>query len=139
MEQRIKREEAIKKLRALFRQKGYSSNFSIGSHNSVLLADLDKCLKTFLQGYDAGKYQDGSFELKTGMPYDSKIYCHFYLKFDEQQGFKIEKMQVSSTRTHKMQTYEIHNNSEILGSQAVYSLFPKPKPWEDIMKGKFRL
>lgn len=138
MEENSNREEAMSVIRRIIHQKGYRVKFAIGSRVQPVTADLDSCLRAFFDAYDNGKYRDGKFELETNLPYEPRISCRFYMRYDREKGFRITRFFVSNQKMHKHRTFDLHNNNQLPGSQMVYTLFPKPKPWDDIMKGRFR-
>ena len=139
MEGNNSRGEFIAAVCRLIHQKGYRTKFSIEPKAAAVIADLNSCLYSFFEDYDNGKYKDGRFELETKLPYEPRICCRFYIIYNEEKGLRIYRFFVSNEKMRKSRTFELHNNNQLPGSQMVYSLFPKPKPWDDILKGRFRL
>lgn len=139
MEKDRNRERAIEEISRLIHRKGYRSRFSTGPRASHKLVDLESCLNGFSEAYDNGKYRDGRFEIETRLPYEPRIKCRFYMQYEKSKGFQISKLLVSNEKTNEKKSFDLSNSNQLPGSQQVYSLFPKQKPWDDIMKGRFRL
>lgn len=133
------RKQAIEKITMLLYQKGYRGKFSFGEPGSSMLGDVRACLDRFLERYHKGEYPRGEFDMEMVAPHDHKITCRFRLRYDGQVGFRIETFTVCNFKTNESQLFVLRNNNELPGSQAIYTLFPKPKPWDNIKKGKFRL
>lgn len=139
MDNNSTRKDAIEKIAILLYQKGYRGKFSYGERGLSMVSDVKACFHRFLERYDRGEYPGGMFEMEMIAPYDPALTCHFRLNYDEEAGFRIERFTVCNLKTNDSKWYPLQNNNQLPGSQTIYSLFPKPKPWDNIRKGKFRL
>lgn len=138
MENSLTRKEAIEKITMLFHRKGYRRDFMLDEDRIQQGGSIRQCLEVFLKQYEAGEYADGSFHLITYAPYNDRITCDFKMKFDEQKSFLITEFLVTNLKTDDYRQYHLRHNNELPGSMTLESLFPKPKPWDWIKKGKFR-
>lgn len=122
-------------------QKGFRGKYKLlqpGTNHPGITADLSACLNIFLTGYDLSEKASDRLQLDTYADQGSRLNCTFQVRFDEVKGFQIEQMMIKNTQSNETRQYHIANNHQIPGSVAVQGLFPKPKPWDNIIKGKFR-
>lgn len=124
----------------LLRQKGYRNRFALsvpGSNFPRQYGMLAKCLEVFFMLLKEGRAPSGKLELDTTAPYNDRITCKFKLEYQEVKGFIVRELTV-----HKMyfqsRQFNLSHNQQVPGSMTLESLFPKPKPWDNIRKGKFR-
>jgi hypothetical protein len=47
-------------------------------------------------------------------------------------------MTIKDKASNEKKFFRLDNNQQIAGARAVEGLFPKPKPWDHIIKGKLR-
>ncbi|MNU20714.1 hypothetical protein D3C71_89630 [compost metagenome] len=133
--------DLAEKLRMLFYQKGYRRKFTLSVPGSGLpkqMDDLRKCLEVFKMLLDVGKASFCQLELETTAPYNDRITCRFKLDYSESNGINIRELEVRSLETNNIKVFQIRSNHEIPGSMTLESLFPKPKPWDYLKRGKFR-
>lgn len=131
---------AINDFTALMYQKGYRARFMLAGDQMQFHGSLSECLETFLQSWTA-KGRSTVLKLETYAAYrhaSDHINCVLQGKYDPEKGFQIEQMDIVQRPSGKSQTYRLINNRQIPGIMAVQGLFPKPKPWDHILKGKFR-
>lgn len=122
-------------------QKGYRRNYTLdhpGTGHPGMTGILRTCLEQFLMGYKLTNKIPAQCNLVTSPPYNDAITCSFKLQFDEVKGFLINEMNIQDTHSQHSYTYKIRANQQIPGSNAIEGLFPKPKPWDDILKGKVK-
>lgn len=139
MENKTDRDKMVGRLVMLLNQKGYRGKFSFGRRSLPMATDIRGCLDYFFGKYDKGEYPQREFDLEMVAPYDNQIICRFHLRYDEKIGFGIETFTVCNFKRNESKLFRLRTNNELPGSQTIYTLFPKPKPWDNIMKGKFRL
>lgn len=125
----------------LMYQKGYRANYILthpGTNHPGMTGMLSRCLDKFLTGYNLTEKTKDRFILETHPPANDAFSCSFHISYDEVKGFLIREMHIQDKNTQKKHTYNISSNQQIPGSNAIQGLFPKPKPWDHILKGKFR-
>ena len=139
MEQKpIDLEQAVKDFATHMRQYGYRNSFTLSlPPKPDFTGNLNDCLNRYLAANAAAESYT-SFELRTKAPYNPEIVCRFKIEFDRQSGFQIHNMLIKHLVTKIEHEYKLHNNRELPGSQTLSGLFPKPKPWDFLKKGKFR-
>lgn len=121
-------------------QKGYRGKFGL-SHRSgrvYTTGSLRNCLEIFLGDYNQGGRTDPHFQLETDADGTGKIKCTFQMQLDEVKGFLIKEVGIADKVSKEARHYHLQNNQQVPGSVAVQGLFPKPKPWDHLRKGKFR-
>lgn len=131
---------AINDFKSLMYQKGYRGRFSLDRGHMMDFGALTDCLETFVRTLTAEAIQ-APLKLETYAAYkhaSDHIQCTLYGKLDTVKGFVIEQMDVVQRPSGKGQSYRFTNNQQIPGINAVIGLFPKPKPWDHLLKGKFR-
>lgn len=142
MEEKNKHETAISDFIALLYRKGYRGKFSLeisnawGTHFAGTLSD---CLQAFLSIFIKSKGVEDHFVLETNPFYKNardNILCRFKLSLNADRGIIINEMQIINARTNDKRVYRMLPNAQIPGAVAVQGLFPKPKPWDDFLKGK---
>lgn len=135
-------EKAKESLMNLLHQKGYRKRFALsvpGSNYPRQYGMLAKCLDIFFKLLKEGRAPSGKLELDTYAPYNDGISCRFKLHYDESGSFKVRELVVHSQEVHQNKKFQFSSNHEIPGSMTLEALFAKPKPWEGIRKGRFRL
>jgi len=121
----------------LLYQKGYRQHFTIrvpGSGRPVRSGNISSCLQYFFESKDTGPSR---IELATTAPYAFHIKCRFYLGYEDKDGFSITRLFVENIRARDNREFQFRHNQEIPGAMSLEGLFPKPKPWEQIWKGKW--
>lgn len=139
MEQKpIDLEKAVIDMAYMLRQFGYRNNFKIKlPGKNDYLGNLNDCLNRYLAA-NTGVENYPMFELRTKAPYNPAIRYRFKMEFDRQEGFKIQTMWVKDLKSNIEHAFRLRSNRELLGAQALEGLFPKPKIWDFLKKGKFR-
>ncbi|MBK1439800.1 hypothetical protein JHJ32_07385 [Parapedobacter sp. ISTM3] len=141
MENRETEEAAIRKLVSLMHGKGYRGRFSIdfsGRRGQKYHGNLRQCLAQF---FAAGNGQDESpakIELETTAPYNHRIICKMGMDYSEESGFSIREMEIHHVRTKERKHFRLRSDRDLPGAMTLESMFPKPKPWDWMLKGKFR-
>jgi len=123
-------------------QKGYRGKYAIdykGSKPTGIKTTLRECLEHFIADYLLTNKIKNQLQLETSPPYNDGITCSFQLQFDSVKGFLIKDMYIRDKQSQRNHIYQISRNQQIPGSNAIQGLFPKPKPWDNLLKGKFRL
>lgn len=142
MEEKDNYRQQVQAFTTFMYQKGYRGRFHlmrIGTGRPQTMGSLRSILEIQLSDYFSTAAKSALFELKTYADLAEKIECRFKILATETKGFQIQHMEVLDTRTNERKQYtRLDNNQQIPGSTAVQSLFPKPKPWDDHLKGKFR-
>jgi hypothetical protein len=121
-------------------QKGYRGKFGL-SHKAgrtYTTGSLRNCLEIFLSDYEQGGRTEPHFQLETDADATGKLKCTFRLQLDEIKGFLIREMDITDKVSKDRRHYQLVNNQQVPGSQAAQGLFPKPKPWDKLLKGKLR-
>lgn len=141
-------EEQVKKhigqFTQLLFQKGYRRKFSIDLEKQGgirFTAELPTCLSQMVKIMGRTKQPSVRCELMTYAMYktsDDNIACSFRVSYDKQTGFKAHELTITNAASGDKRFYRLQNNQQIAGAQAVQGLFPKPKPWDHILKGRFR-
>jgi hypothetical protein len=125
-------------------QKGYRGKFMMDKKvpTSPFMRDnLSHCLDKFLQKYVASEKKDNLLQLETYAWYVSEldnVHCQFKVQYDEVKGFLIKEVAIQDAKSKEKKVYPSMDNHQVPGSQAAIGLFPKPKPWDYLRKGKFR-
>ncbi|WP_433863900.1 hypothetical protein [Sphingobacterium thalpophilum] len=143
MEQKpIDLEKAVMEMANLFRQYGYRNSFTITMPKSgqpKFTGKLNDCLNRFLAATIKRELSSSQgFELETWAPYSRNILCRFHMDFDKQEGFKVHKMEVINLKVKLTHEFRLRSNREMPGAQTLEGMFPKPKPWDFLKKGKLR-
>lgn len=123
-------------------QRGYRGKYTLlhpGTNHPGMSGSLSACLEKFLTGYDLTEQTRDTFRLETYADQAYRLRCTFKLQYDQVKGFLIRKIDITNTLTEQNRTYNLSVNHQVPGSVAIQGLFPKPKPWDHIRKGKFRL
>ena len=126
----------------LMYSKGYRGKYTLlhpGTGHPGMMGTLTDCLEKFLTGYRLTEQTKDKLQLDTYADNSLSINCSFKIQFDEVKGFLIREVNVRNVPSEANRLYKITHNQQIPGSVAVQGLFPKPKPWEKHIKGKFRL
>ncbi len=122
-------------------QKGYRGKFRLRQLNAGRVqttGSLRNCLEVLFGDYQQGGKTDPAFQLSTYADGANKIECTFQMKVDEVKGFLIKELLIADSISNSNKHYRFVNNQQVPGSVAVQGLFPKPKPWDNHLKGKFR-
>lgn len=126
-------------------QKGYRGKFSMdntGPSSMIARDNLSHCLEQFTQKYIASEKKGNSLRLETYAWYVNdldNVHCQFKVQYDEVKGFLVREAVIRDAKSGDKKVYPMINNHQVPGSQAAIGLFPKPKPWDNFRKGKFRL
>jgi len=126
----------------LLYQKGYRRTFTLvhpGTNHPDISGTLNDCLDKFLVGYRLDDKRWDKLQLSTLAPYNDHLTCTLQLQFDEAKGFLIRELTIEDKVSREQRYYRLSNNQQVPGAGSIEGLFPKPKPWDDIAKGKFRL
>lgn len=129
---------AIDDFTAMLYRKGYRGKFTVGGKEVRTRTEpqnLSRCLELLLKEKSTGK----PFELNTYAPYSDELSCHFTVGFDAVKGFLIKEMTIRDSQSDEIRQYRIAANHQIPGAMSIQGLFPRPKPWERHLKGKFKL
>jgi hypothetical protein len=140
MESNEQYERAIQDFAAVLYSKGYRGRYSLskaGESRNLMQGLLSACLKQMIEAHSEGKDALG-FDLKTQPSYDANLQCSFRLEFDQTKGFLVTAMDINDSVSQQNRHYEIRHNHVIPGANAITGLFPKKKPWDDFLKGRFR-
>lgn len=132
---------AVSDFTTLLYQKGYRGRFSVelpATNNTFFAGRLSDCLSDALKQYNATTGMGSVLKLKTTAPYADHLECSFSVRFDEVKGFLVNGAAFRDTKTGKSHAYRISNNQQLPGANSIEGLFPKPKPWDKHLKGKFR-
>lgn len=141
MEDKKQYRDAVDDFAAQLYRKGYRRRYKLdrtATDKILFTGTLSECLD---QLYNISRPKEGQalvFELSTRPPYGDKLDCRFDMAYEPVKGFRIRSMDIRDTLSGESRRYSITNNHQIPGSQAVLALFPKPKPWDRHLKGKFR-
>lgn len=124
--------------------KGYRGKFRIIDKGPQpgQAQSLSRCLRHFLESYVAEEQKKSAFELETYAEYshaDDHIKCNFKVRLDPDKGFKVSEIIVSHQPSGGRKHYRLNSNHQTPGVFVVQGLFPKPKPWDNHLKGKFKL
>lgn len=139
MEQKpIDLEKAVIDFAARMRQYGYRNSFRISlTGKQEYLGNLNDCLNRYLAANtNVDSYP--MFELRTKAPYNPAIQCRFEIDFGLHEGFNIKTMWVKNLKSNVEHEFPLRSMRELPGAQTLESMFPKPKPWDFLRKGKFR-
>jgi hypothetical protein len=126
-------------------QKGYRGRFLLDRKvptRMLVGGELSDCLKQLIEKYVASERKSNSLRLETFPPYNDEsnsILCQFKVQYDEVKGFLVKEVIIYNERTNDKKTFRLINNHQVPGSQAVLAMYPKPKPWDVMRRGKFRL
>lgn len=132
---------AVSDFTAFLYQKGYRGKYTL--HDPVtghprVTGTLSTCLDKFLSCYRLDNGKCKKFELRTQAPYNARISCSFKIELDEVKGFLVRELTIEDKVTLDQRYYMLGNNRQIPGANSIEGLFPKPKPWDDAARGKFR-
>lgn len=126
----------------LLYQKGYRGRYTVHDKETgppLSYASLEHCLKVIVDHYTQDKEKVPHFWLRTYADVAQHYECKFKVTIDDVKGFLVKGVDIKNYQTQETKSYPILKNQQIPGSVAVQALFPKPKPWDGIKKGKFRL
>lgn len=139
MERPIDLEQAVRDFAGHMRRYGYRNRFTISlGKGKDFTANLNDCLNRYLAAnLRADSYP--FFELRTNAPYSDLIECRFRIEFNTTAGFQMHNMWVRDSKSKIEHQYRLSSNRELPGAQTLCGLFPKPRPWDFLKKGKFRL
>lgn len=125
-------------------QKGYRGRFMLDRKvptRMLMKEELSQCLEQFMEKYVHGEKKNNLLQLETFASYNhdfDNILCQFKVQYDEVKGFLVKELVIYNAKAHEKKIYPLAQNHQVPGSQAVIGLFPKPKPWDDMRRGKFR-
>lgn len=128
----------------LLRQKGYRW-FRVTAPKSLYTnsgESLQNYLKHVLLSHLEFDAKQSQFKIETYLEFihaDNCIHCEINLELDNVKGFKIKEYTITQKPSGETKRFRLDHNNQIPGVNAVLSMFPKPKPWENILKGKFKL
>lgn len=134
-----KDEKLINEFTRLMYQKGYRGRFFLDLSRQIDICikdELNVCLKEIIKTTANDAYKKDHYQLDA-LTKDN-IQCSFRLTFDEKEGFLVREMTMENKHTLDKKSFHLINNQLMMGSQGVSALFPKPKPWQHIVKNKFR-
>jgi len=136
-------EDLLKKRTEAFcmsqRQLCWSGKYTLLNDKSMPLdypKELKDCLNDLLKTHNEGK-EYRAFRLETKPNHAPHIRCVFTMDFDPAKGFLVRQMFLRDTDTNKEETLRIQHNRQIPCNQAVIKKFPKVKPWQKHLKGKY--
>ena len=134
-------EKAVSDFTTFLYQKGYRGDYMMDkvSGQPPKRGRLPECLKAYIRGHQADAANPEPLQLETQPPYEPKIRCLFKIAFDEVKGFLVREMEIVHTEQQSSKHYRISHNQQVPGSKSVAALFPRPKPWDNHIKGKFKL
>jgi len=138
---RKQQETMIGDFSAMLYQKGYRGRYEMDSIDGAkifMAGKLSECLEQIISLYNRSDLAEQKFLLKTRPPYNDKIGCSFKTELDMVKGFLVREMDIHDSVSRQSRHYRIDHHRTIPGSNAIEGLFPKPKPWEHILKGKLR-
>jgi hypothetical protein len=142
MKEKESYQKQVQDFTSLMYQKGYRGRFHLvrtGTGRPQTMGSLRSVLEIQLSDYFNTAGKSALFELKTYADLAEKIECRFKILLSETKGLQVQQLEVLDTRSDQRKLYgRLDHNNQIPGSVAVQSLFPKPKPWDDYLKGKFR-
>jgi hypothetical protein len=133
-----KTKQSLHELKMLLFQKGYRKRFSlvIGEDNrNRYHGELGKCLDVLGRALSGNPTKGTMVSLETTAPFNDRITCSFTITIDE-SGLGIKELMVQNLRSKESRQFTYRNNKEIPGSQSLEGLFPKPKPWDRLLRGK---
>ncbi|MEE1946405.1 hypothetical protein VRU48_14875 [Pedobacter sp. KR3-3] len=131
---------AIDDFSTMMYQKGYRGRFSLDKGDRINFGTLAECLETYVRTL-LSEGIPAPLKLETYAAYKhagDHILCTLHGNLDTVKGFIMEQMDVIHQPSGKGQSFRLVNNRQIPGINAVLGLFPKPKPWDHLIKGKFR-
>ena len=141
MERMPGQKKMVEDLTAFLYHKGYRGKFRLSQPEAGRIqttASLRNCLEIFLADFQQGGRSDPHFELKTYANGAQNLECTFLMLWDDAKGFLIREMDISDRVSGESRKYRLQDNRQMLGSQSLHGLFPRPKPWDRFRKGKFR-
>lgn len=141
MDDRETQEAAIRKLVSLMYSKGYRSRCSMAiakGGRPIYHGDLRQCLAHFFKVRSGREARLAALELETHAPSNHRITCRMTMAYAEDTGFSIRGVDVRHARTRERKHFSLRSNHELPGAMTLESMFPKPKPWDWMLKGKFR-
>ncbi|MBB1642771.1 hypothetical protein [Sphingobacterium sp. UME9] len=139
MEQKpIDLEKAVTDFATQLRQYGYRNSFKISlPGKNDYLGNLNDCLNRYLAANTKVESYP-MFELRTKAPYNTAIQCRFKIEFGMHEGFNIKTVWIKNLKTDVEHEFRLRSNREMPGAQTLEGMFPKPKPWDFLKKGKRR-
>ena len=142
MDEKEKNTIAVSDFSSFLLRKGYRDRFTI-NHSELTVplkrGDLSECLESILQKVNGNKTDGLKCELRTHPPYNDNLECVLKVDFDQVKGFLIREMKITDSISKESRNYRITSNQQIPGAMSGSGLFPKPKPWDDHLKGRFRI
>lgn len=116
-------------------QKGYRGQFALLDERGhrQMVGNLSECLRDFIKRYESNEHASNKLTLQTTV---TPVKCTFQAAYNQVTGFLIRHFTAKEENTAKEKSYPIQWNNQVPGAQAIHGLFPKPKPWEQFMKGK---
>lgn len=124
------------RLVSLLYQKGYRGPFTIRVFQSgrpMHSGDLRRLLAYFFQSKNEHISQA---ELTTHAPYAPHIQCRMQVAYSGKEGFVIKELLVTNKQSRESRHLQFGHNQQLPGSMSIEGLFPKPKPWDNLLKGK---
>lgn len=133
----------IDDLAHLFYYKGYRKNFELEAEDIVgqpLKGQLIDVLTTYIGGKVIDPSKVYKFQINTYAEYlSSKDYkqCYCRAEYCVRDGFTLRQMDLISRNPSEQRVFRLRSNHELLPVQSAIGYFPRPKPWNDAMKGRF--
>lgn len=130
-------------LESLLRTKGYLGSFELTAKNIQFhhFGTLKECLHQALSYMEGRKITRTEFSLKTHAEYigpENYKECQFQGTFELEKGFVFTRLFIESKFPDETQQFQLRNNQEAPGKNAVIGRFRKPKPWERQIRGDFK-
>lgn len=132
-------QEKIEAFCSLMRQLGYSGRYTLVNDRGMPLdypKELKECLQDILSTDDTAK-DKRTLRLETKPNHAPYIRCVFTVDFDTGNGFHVRQLFLRDTDTSKEETIRVPNNKHIPSNQAIIARFPRARPWQRHLKGKF--
>lgn len=110
---------------------------SVAAAKPLIAGNLSDCLHGL---YDVWRQEghSASAELSTRPVYYDNLDCVIEIIFDPVKGFRVRNMEIKDSVSGQSRNYRFVNNHQVPGANSLQGLFPKPKPWDRLLKGKFR-
>jgi len=121
--------------------KGYRREFDLVAQDSGRLlfrGKLTDCLRKALMDGEEIRENGGRCILVTHPPYEDRISCTFKVGYDRTRGFTVTEMDIQHQETGAKKHYQLMHNQQLPGAMSIGGLFPRPKPWDKHIRGKFR-
>ncbi|NII26158.1 hypothetical protein HB364_13780 [Pseudoflavitalea sp. X16] len=130
----------INAMAVFMRQKGYTGNFTLEADElrNKFTGDIRRVLTALSQHAAQQETPMGSFILSTFAQYNHHqdyIKTQFYISHEPKNGFVISQQHFSHNAQYPTRMH-IASHHQVLGSQALINRYPKPKPWDDLRKGR---